>query len=81
MSALQMLICNPNIHIRWIGDIQIIEGHRKKAEVELAKPATKTLSDAVIADLTGYLVISLREDLVDVKENKWCIFSNITTKQ
>ena len=60
-----------NIVIRWIGNIQIIEGNRKKVEAESAKPATKAVSDAVIADLTGHLVISLRKDLVDVKEKKW----------
>ena len=67
--------------IRWIGEIQTIEGKKKKAEGESAKPRPKAVRDAVSADLTGHLVISLWEDLVDIKANKWYTFSHITTKQ
>jgi len=54
---------------------------KKGSWLKSAKPTPKAVRDAVIADLTGHLVISLWEDLVNIIESKWYTFLHIATKQ
>ena len=69
--------------IKWIGETKVMKSRKVKANSnEVTEEALgKAVCDAVIADKTGNILISMWEDLVELQDDQWYVISHLTTKQ
>ena len=69
--------------IEWIGETKVMKSRKVKANSneDTEDALGKAVRDAVIADKTGNILISVWEDLVELQDDQWYVISHVTTKQ